>query len=135
MLEVNFDLATVRIFLHVMAVTVWVGGQIVMMALVPVMKAAGVDGLPAKAANAFNAIAWPAMAIAIFTGIWNILALNSVEKSFAWSMTFGIKFLFVIFSGAGALLHQKADDPKKKGMFAGIGFLCAIIATFLGVAL
>ena len=132
MLTANFNLDTIRIFLHVLAVTVWVGGQIVMMAILPVLKAANVEGLPAKVAQAFQNIAWPAMAVAIFTGVWNILALNSVEKSFGWSMTFGIKFLFVIASGAGALLHAKTDDPKKKGIFGAIGFVTAIIAMVLG---
>ncbi len=132
MLQANLDFSTIRIFLHVMAVTVWVGGQIVMMAIMPILKEAGIDGLPAKVAKGFQNVAWPAMAVAIFTGIWNILALNSVEKTFGWSMTFGIKFLFVIASGAGALMHAKTDDPKKKGLFGAIGFITAIIATFLG---
>lgn len=132
MLTANFNLDTIRIFLHVLAVTVWVGGQIVMMAIMPVLKEANIEGLPAKVAQGFQNIAWPAMAVAIFTGVWNILALNSVEKSFGWSMTFGIKFLFVIASGAGALMHAKTDDPKKKGLFGAIGFVTAIIAMVLG---
>ena len=135
MLSANFDLTTIRIFLHVMAVTVWVGGQIVMMALVPILKATGVDGLPAKVAKGFQNVAWPAMAIAIFTGFWNLLALGGVEKSTGWNMTFGIKFLFVLISAFGALRHAKAEDPKQKGLFGAIGFGAAIIATFLGVAL
>ena len=133
MIEPNFDLTTIRLFLHLMAVTVWVGGQIVMMAILPALKAANVDGHPAMVAKAFNAIAWPAMAIAIFTGVWNLLAVG--ETSSAWGATFGIKFIFVVLSGFGALRHQKAEDPKKKGLFGAIGFGAAIIATFLGVAL
>ena len=132
MLSANLDVSTIRIFLHVLAVTVWVGGQIVMMAIVPILEEIGVDGLPAKVAKGFQNVAWPAMAVAIFTGIWNILALNSVEKSFAWNMTFGIKFLFVVVSGVGAFKHSKTDDPKQKALFGAIGFVCAIVAMFLG---
>ncbi len=132
MLTANFNLETIRIFLHVLAVTVWVGGQIVMMAILPVLRAANIEGLPAKVAQAFQNIAWPAMAVAIFTGLWNILALNDVEKSFGWSMTFGIKFLFVIASGVAAFMHAKTDNPKMKAITGALGFVTAIIAMVLG---
>lgn len=115
-----------------MGVMVWFGGQIIMMAILPTLKAAGVDGLPAKVAQAFQRVAWPAYGLAFFTGIWNILALSSVEKSFAWSMTFGFKFLFVIFSGFAAALHQRAESPMIKGITGGAGFLFTLIAIFMG---
>lgn len=130
----NFDLTTIRLFLHVLAVCVWVGGQIVMMAILPVLRSAGVDGLPAKVAQGFQNVAWPAMAVAIFTGIWNLLAISE-EKTFGWNMTFGIKFLFVLISGAAALAHAKSDDPKTKGIMGAVGFVTALVAVFLGIAL
>ncbi len=135
MLTPNFNLETIRLFLHVTAVTVWVGGQIVMMAILPVLRAANIEGHAASVAKAFQNVAWPAMAVAIFTGFWNILALMNVEKSFGWNMTFGIKFLFVIFSAVGAARHAKAEDPKAKGIYGAIGFGAAIIAMFLGFVL
>ncbi len=39
MLSVNWD--TIRLFLHVLAATIWVGGQITLAALVPVLRRAG----------------------------------------------------------------------------------------------
>jgi putative copper export protein len=39
MLAVRWD--TVRLFLHVLAATVWVGGQITLVALVPVLRRLG----------------------------------------------------------------------------------------------
>jgi len=132
MLEANVNLDTIRIFLHVLAVTVWVGGQIVMMAIVPVLKEAGVDGLPAKVAQGFQNIAWPALMIAIFTGIWNIFSIDIENASTAWNMVFGFKFLLVIISGVGAFKHAKTDDPAKKGLFGAIGFFSALLAMFLG---
>ena len=50
------DLETLRLFLHVLAATVWVGGQITLAALVPALRAAGTE-VPKAAANAFNRIA------------------------------------------------------------------------------
>ena len=39
MLAVSWD--TIRLFLHVLAATIWVGGQLVLAALVPVLRRAG----------------------------------------------------------------------------------------------
>jgi len=41
MLTVNVD--TVRLFLHVLAATVWVGGQLTLAALVPALRRMGPD--------------------------------------------------------------------------------------------
>jgi hypothetical protein len=38
-LAVSWD--TIRLFLHVLAATIWVGGQIVLAALVPILRRAG----------------------------------------------------------------------------------------------
>ena len=67
------DLETVRLFLHVLAATVWVGGQLVLAALVPALRSAG-PGVPRTAARAFNRVAWPAFGVLVATGIWNIVA-------------------------------------------------------------
>lgn len=126
------NLDTIRIFLHILAVTVWVGGQIVMMAIVPILKEAGVDGLPANVAKGFQNIAWPALAVAIFTGFWNIFAIDIENATTAWNIVFGFKFLLVIISGFGALRHAKTDDPKQKALFGAVGFFAALAAMFLG---
>jgi len=133
MQSANFDLATIRIFLHVLAVTVWVGGQIVMMALLPVLRSSGVEGLAAKAAQAFQNVAWPAFALAIFTGIWNFLSVD--DPTSGWSMVFGIKFLFVVASGVAAFVHAKTTDKKMKGITGALGFVTAVVAMFLGYVL
>ena len=69
MLAVSWD--TIRLFLHVLAATVWVGGQLVLAALVPVLRRAGVV---TEAARRFNQVAWAAFAVLVATGIWNIAA-------------------------------------------------------------
>src|SRR5262249_9805079 len=74
MLAVSWD--TIRVFLHVLAATVWVGGQITLAALVPVLRMSGAD-IPRAAARRFNQVAWPAFAVLIVTGIWNVIAVRS----------------------------------------------------------
>ena len=126
------NLDTIRIFIHILAVAVWVGGQIVMMAIMPILKEAGIEGFPAKVAQGFQNIAWPALAVAIFSGIWNIISIDMANATTAWNIIFGIKFLLVIISGVGAFRHAKTDDPKQKGLYGAIGFGAAILAMFLG---
>jgi putative copper export protein len=65
MLSVNWD--TIRLFLHVLAATVWVGGQITLAALVPVLRRAGAD-IPRTAGRRFSQIAWPAFEVLVITG-------------------------------------------------------------------
>ena len=57
MLAVSWD--TVRLFLHVLAAAVWVGGQVTLAALVPVLRRLGTE-VPSAAARRFNQVAWPA---------------------------------------------------------------------------
>lgn len=131
-MDANLDINIIRIFLHVLAVTVWVGGQIVMVAILPILREANVEGLPAKVAQGFQNVAWPAMAVAIFTGIWNIFAVDMANATTAWNIVFGIKFLLVIVSAVSARMHAKATDPKMKGIFGALGLGTALAAMFLG---
>jgi len=57
MLAVSWD--TVRLFLHVLAATIWVGGQLILAALVPVLRRFGAE-VPRAAARRFNQVAWTA---------------------------------------------------------------------------
>ena len=60
MLAVSWD--TIRLFLHVLAATIWVGGQLTLAALVPVLRHLGTD-VPRAAARRYNQAAWPAFAV------------------------------------------------------------------------
>src|SRR5487761_1571502 len=74
MLAVSWD--TIRLFLHVLAATVWVGGQLTLAALVPVLRRLGAE-IPRAAARRFNQVAWPAFAVLILTGVWRVIAVRS----------------------------------------------------------
>jgi putative copper export protein len=65
-LAVSWD--TVRLFLHILAATVWVGGQLTVAALVPVLRRFGAD-VAGAAARRFNQVAWTAFGVLIATGI------------------------------------------------------------------
>ena len=79
MLEIGVD--ELRVFLHVLAATVWVGGQLVLAGLVPALRRLGPDA-PRVVAGQFNRIAWPAFAVLVATGIWNVLVYELVVGRF-----------------------------------------------------
>lgn len=127
------DLDAIRIGLHLLGMAVWIGGQIIMMALLPVLRE--VDGMPAKAAQAFGRVAWPAFGLAIVTGIWNILVIPMGDVSTGYNAVLGIKLLLVVGAGVATFLHQRATTASMRGATAGIGFVASLIVVLLGTML
>lgn len=121
-------LETVRLFLHVLAACIWVGGQLVLGALVPTLRAAGPD-VPAAAARAFNKIAWPAFWVLVATGIWNMLAVDVNQT------TLGLKLTAVAASGVTAWLHARASTARGRGVYGALTALTALLALLLGIIL
>jgi putative copper export protein len=124
---------TIRLFLHVLAATVWVGGQLTLAALVPALRAAGVDG-PARAARAFNRVAWPAFAVLIATGIWNTFAVRSKIHG-RYEATLVVKLVVVALSGLSALLHTRARGVAGRAVWGALSGLTALAALFVGMLL
>jgi putative copper export protein len=118
-----------RLFLHVLAASVWVGGQIVLAGLVPTLRGLG-DDAPRLAARAFNRIAWPAYGIAVVTGLWNLFALPLEDLQHPW---IEIKVLVVLLSGVGAVIHQMAKGNKAMLAVGGaMSSLFAVAAMYTG---
>lgn len=130
MSPVNLD--TLRIFLHVLAATVWVGGQITLAALVPALRAAGTD-VPKAAARAFNRVAWPAFAILVLTGMWNVVVEG--DKGPAYQHTLMLKYTLVVGSGVTAFLHARANSRRWMAIFGALTGLTALATVFVGIML
>lgn len=126
----SLDLETVRLFLHVLAATVWVGGQITLAALVPALRGTA-EGVTKVAARAFNRIAWPAFAVLVVTGIWNVMAMDDDSPSF--QRTLMLKYGLVLASGVTAYVHQKATTPRMMAIFGALTGITALGALFVGV--
>ncbi|MGD9956319.1 MAG: hypothetical protein AB7O74_13340 [Candidatus Nanopelagicales bacterium] len=126
-------LDVVRLFLHVLAATVWVGGQLVLAALVPVLRAKD-PSMPKAAANAFNRVAWPAYWVLVATGVWNVVAEQS-EAPTGWSTVLGLKVAVVALSGVAAFLHTRATTPPGLAVWGALSGLSALSAVFLGIVL
>ncbi len=131
MLAVSWD--TVRLFLHVLAATVWVGGQITLATLVPVLRRLGAE-IPRVAARRFNQVAWPAFAVLIVTGIWNVIAVRS-QISGSYQTTLIVKLVVVAISGVTAALHARARSTAGLAVFGTLTGISALAALFLGILL
>jgi putative copper export protein len=131
MLAVSWD--TIRLFLHVLAATVWVGGQITLAGLVPVLRRLGAD-IPHAAARRFNVIAWPAFGVLLITGIWNVAAVHAQIKG-SYETTLVVKLVVVVISGVTAALHARARGTGALAVFGALTALSALAALFLGVLL
>jgi len=125
--------ATVRVFLHVTAATIWVGGQLTLAGLVPGLRALSPDA-PRAVARRFNRIAWPAFGVLVITGIWNILAIDP-DFSTSYGRTVMIKIAVVAVSGVTAFLHSIATTKVGLAVFGALTAISALAALFLGVLL
>ncbi len=128
--------ATVRLFLHVLGATVWVGGQIALAGVVPVVRRAAGPDTVRLVARRFQQIAWPAFALLVATGVWNLLEVHIGDQDSEYLSTVAMKLVFVALSGVFAALHiVYRGKPALVGMFAALGLLFALAATFVGVQL
>src|SRR5436190_6107382 len=122
---------SVRLFLHVLAATVWVGGQLTLAGLVPGLRAISPDA-PRTVARRFNRIAWPAFGVLVATGIWNILAVKATFTG-AYGVTLMVKLTVVTVSGLSAFLHAQSRSKAGLAVWGALAGLSAIAAVFFGV--
>jgi putative copper export protein len=145
------DTTTIRLYLHLLGVAVWVGGQIVLAGLVPALRALGSEVL-STAARRFQLIAWPGFLLVMVTGIWNTMEVDLDRHSDEYVGTFGLKMTFVtlsgLFAGAHVLTGRRvrlavaSGDPRRAsiarataGVLGGGGLLFALAAAFCGIQL
>ena len=127
-------LETVRLFLHVLAASVWVGGQIVLAGLVPRVRRANRELLPVIASG-FARIAWPAFAVAVITGVWNLLAVDPAAHGDAYMVTLLVKLLLVGTAAAATLVHSAGRSKLALALGGAVGMLASLGVFWLGVAL
>ncbi len=124
---------TVRLFLHVLGATVWVGGQITLAGLVPGLRALAPDA-PRAVARRFNRIAWPGYGLLWLTGIWHLLVLEPTWGG-DYGVTLMVKILVVVASGLTAFLHAQTQSRVALAVFGAFTGVTAVAALFLGVLL
>ena len=125
---------TVRLTLHVLAASVWVGGQLVMMGLVGPARGLGGDA-PKVLARAFARLAWPAYAVLVVTGFWNISTFTWSQQSTAWKTVLIVKIVVVALAGLGAFLHQRATSRAQLALWGSVAGTASVAALVMGILL
>jgi len=127
-------LTAVRLSLHVLAATVWVGGQYTLAGLVPTLRRQAPDTLR-PAARRFAQLAWPAFGLLVGTGIWNVVANAPAHQTAAWRAVLWVKIGVVALSGTSAYFHQRSRGPVGLAAWGALTSLSALAALVLGVLL
>jgi putative copper export protein len=123
-----------RLILHVLAATIWVGGQFTVAGLLPTIRTLG-DDAPKKVARAFARLLWPAYAVLIVTGFWNISAVDAKHASSAWTAVLTAKIVTVVLAGVAVFLHQRSTSKVGLAVWGAVGALASVAALALGVFL
>ncbi|MFP5489402.1 MAG: hypothetical protein ACLGHQ_13990 [Acidimicrobiia bacterium] len=127
-------LLTIRLFLHVLAAAVWVGRQIVLAGLVPAVRRSHPDATRVIA-RAYGRVAWPAFAVVVVTGLWNLSEVPVTDTGTAYQVTLLLKITLAIVSGAAAAVHQLGRSKLALALGGAVGLLAALAAMFLGYLL
>jgi putative copper export protein len=125
-------LDTLRISLHLASVAVWVGGQIVIAAIVPALRSEHRSALP-LVAKGFARVAWPAFAVSVLTGMWSIMTVDVGSTSSGYQLAMMLKVLAVLLSGGAAAIHSAGSSTAAKAIGGSLGLVFALAAVVLGV--
>ena len=125
---------SIRLFLHVLAASVWVGGQIVLGGLVPKLRQVAPESLKV-AANAFARIAWPAFAIVVVTGMWNILDIKVGDMSTENQVSMFVHVLLAMATAMFVVIHSVGKTKLALALGGAFGLLTSLGAMFVGILL
>ncbi len=125
---------TIRLFLHVLAASIWVGGQIVLAGLVPSLRRTHPDAVKV-AARAYARVAWPAFAVVVLTGLWNLADIDVASTTTKYQVTLFVKIFLAIASGGAAAVHQAGRSRAALAIGGAAGLLGALGAMFCGYLL
>ena len=125
---------SIRLFLHILAASIWVGGQIVLGGLVPKLRQAAPESLKV-AANAFARVAWPAFAVVVVTGMWNILDIKVGDMSTDYQVTMFVHVLLAMATAMFAVIHSVGKTKLALALGGALGLLTSLGAMFVGIML
>lgn len=129
---VPFDFHVIRLFLHVLAAAVWVGGQIVLVGLLPTARSLGED-VPRQIGRAFNKVAAPAFGVLVITGLWNLMEVSLTDRPTKYHVVLFVKLLAVALSGIGAAFHTKGRTKVALAVGGTMSGLGGLVALLLGI--
>lgn len=119
----------VLLYLHILGAAVWVGGLIVVGALVPAIRAQTDDMEVVRAvARRFGLVSWIALTVQVTTG--SLMLFDRV-----WTTTLSVKIGLVVASAIFAAWHSlfaRQQSPALRGAIQGIILILALVIVWLG---
>lgn len=127
-------LDTIRLFVHVLAASVWVGGQIALAGIVPALRASHPDSTK-TVAKAFGRVAWSSFVVLTVTGIWNLVDVDISNTDWTYSMTVVVHVLTAIAAGLATAVHSFGKSKLALALGGALGLLFSLAALFIGILL
>jgi len=122
------------VFFHILGVTVWLGGQIILSAVVPRLRKEAPTAIKIVAQQYAN-IAWPALVLIVITGIFQLATQTSTEMSTEYMITFALKMTLVAVAIASTIIHSAGTSKMALAIGGAFGLLGTLGAAYLGVLL
>ncbi len=127
-------LDTFRLFLHSLAAAIWVGGQFALAGVVPVLRKEAPDSTKA-AARAFARLAWPAFAVLVLTGMWNLAEVDITDTDPSYQITVFVKVSVALVAATAVAIHSIGKSRLALALGGAVGALASLAALFLGILL
>jgi putative copper export protein len=124
----------IRLTLHVLAATIWVGGQFTVAGLMPTVRGLGEDASK-KVARVLAALLWPAYVGLVGTGLWNVSTITFKDAPSAWKAVLMVKIVVVVIAGVAVFLHQRSTSKRGLAVWGSVGATASVAALVMGVFL
>ncbi|MCC7076356.1 MAG: CopD family protein [Acidimicrobiia bacterium] len=150
---------SLALWVHLIFVSIWVGGQVVVAFLVPTIRRSDPDPAGARrvltaVTRRFQAVAWSALVGALFSGIW--LILLQPTQTGTWARILFEKLTVIVLAALAVAAHAywigpqlrqepavtQAETPPHvrrlrtlSGISAAAGLLLSLLAMWLGIRL
>jgi len=122
-------------FVHLVAAAVWTGGLITLAALVVALRKAGAERSHLQAAaRQFARVSWVAMAVAIGTGLAQVVLMRLPWSYGRLHVKIGLVALAVVLAGAHQLTARRSS-PAARGVIQGLILLVSLGIFAAAVAL
>jgi uncharacterized membrane protein len=128
------SLDSLRLFLHVLAASVWVGGQITLAGIVPALRRHHPDSTK-TVARAFSRVAWTSFVLVFVTGIWNLIDADVQDASWSYTSTVFVHVVLATASGIAAAAHTIGKSKLALAIGGAFGLLLSLAALFVGFLL
>jgi putative copper export protein len=137
---------TLVLWVHIVAACIWIGGQVTVAAIIPLLR--DQRELARRVGRRYQAVAWPAFAVLIVTGVVNVgnagLHWSQLLDSSA-GRTLVVKLVLVALSGLAAGVHSFLQAPRRghasdssavgSAVLGSISLVAALLAALYGVAI